>query len=102
MIYGPFYSEDIFHVFNEVYAHQVKGKVYRLLFEMNRNTKIKVRTPVGCSKSADTGPIIMQGSVEAAILSMSMVGIPIYIVLVLVNKTAKHDTICVGLKKDNY
>ena len=64
-----FYSEDCYDVFNEVYANQVKGKVYRLLFEMNRNTRIMVKTPVGCSQSADTGPIITQGSVEAGVLS---------------------------------
>ena len=64
-----FDSEDVFDVFGEVYNNQVKGKVYRLLFEMNKNTRVKINTPVGVSQSADTGPIITQGGVEAGLLS---------------------------------
>ena len=64
-----FDSEDIYDVFGEIYASQVKGKIYRLLFELNKNTKIKINTPVGLSQSAETGPIITQGGVESGILS---------------------------------
>ena len=64
-----FDSEDVFDVFGEVYNNQVKGKVYRLLFEMNKNTRVKINTPVGVSQSADTGPTVTQGSVESGILS---------------------------------
>ena len=65
-----FDSEDIYDVFSEIYASQVKGKDYRLLFEMNRNTRIRIKTPVGDSQWSDTGPNLTQGSVEAAVLSI--------------------------------
>ena len=64
-----FDSEDIYDVFGEIYSSQVKGKIYRLLFGLNKNTRIKVNTPVGVSDSADTGPIVTQGSLDAGILS---------------------------------
>ena len=64
-----FDSEDAYDVFSEVYSSGVKGKIYRLLFQLNKNTKIKIRTPVGDTQSKDSGPIITQGGIEAAILS---------------------------------
>ena len=64
-----FDSEDIYDVLGEVYTNDVKGKVYRLLFELNKNARIEVNTPVGTSQSADTGPIVTQGSVEAGVMS---------------------------------
>ena len=38
-----FDSEDIYDVFSEVYAFQVKGKVYRILFKLNENTTSPVQ-----------------------------------------------------------
>ena len=60
---------------NSLYKLEVKGKVYRLLFEMNKNVKIKVKTPVGMSETVETGPILAQGSVEAAIASSSNIAV---------------------------
>ena len=37
--------------------------------KLNKNTKIRINTPVGVSKPKDTGPIITQGSVEVGVLS---------------------------------
>ena len=64
-----FDSEDIYDVFGEVYLSQVKGKVYRLLFEMNKSTQIIIRTPVGDSEARSVGAVITQGGIESAILS---------------------------------
>ena len=64
-----FDSEDIFDCFNEIYSSNVKGKVYRLLFEMNKNTRIIIQTPVGDTQPKNTGPIVTQGSVEGPVLS---------------------------------
>ena len=42
---------------------------------MNKNVKIKVKTPVGTSEEASTGPIVAQGGVDAAILSANNVSV---------------------------
>ena len=47
----------------------MKGKAYRLLFNLNKNTRIRVKTPVGVSQAAETGPLVSQGSVEGAVIS---------------------------------
>ena len=47
----------------------MKGKLYRLLFEMNKNTRVRIKTPVGETQAKDTGPIITQGGVEGPVLS---------------------------------
>ena len=64
-----FDSENIFDVFEDVYTSQVKGKLYRLLYEMNKNSKITIRTPVGDTEPKDSGPVITQGGIESAIMS---------------------------------
>ena len=64
-----FDRENIYDCCNELYRSQVRGKVYRLLFSLNKNSKIRVRTPVGDSQSAETGPCLTQGSVEGAVWS---------------------------------
>ena len=61
--------ENIYDVCQELHRSQVKGKLFRLLFNLNKNTRIKVKTPVGTTTSKDTGPIVAQGSAEAGIMS---------------------------------
>ena len=51
-----FDRESIFDCQYEVYKSAVRGKMYRLMFLMNENTRIKVRTPVGLTDSDDVGP----------------------------------------------
>ena len=46
---------------NELYKNDVRGKLYRLIFEMNKDTKIKVVTPVGLTEEANTGERVGQG-----------------------------------------
>ena len=43
--------------------------MYRLLYNLNKNTKIKVRTPVGDSEWAEIGPALGQGGIESAVIS---------------------------------
>ena len=52
-----------------LYNSSLKGKVYRLMYELNKNSRIKVKTPVGVSASQETGPLVAQGKPEAGILS---------------------------------
>ena len=54
---------------NEIYKNEVRGKLYRLLYMMNQNTRIRVKTPVGITDAADTGEGLGQGTVEGALAS---------------------------------
>ena len=47
----------------------MKGKSYRLIYQLNKNIRVKIKTPVGVTQSQDTGPGLAQGSVEAAVIS---------------------------------
>ena len=51
-----FDTENLFDCMNELYRSEVKGKTYRLMFQMNKKAYIKVKTPVGVSQSKETGP----------------------------------------------
>ena len=64
-----FDSEELFDCLGELHSRDVKGKLYRLIYQMNKNIRIKVKTPVGETKSKDTGPAVGQGTVDGAILS---------------------------------
>ena len=54
---------------NEVYRNKVKGKLYRLIFNMNKATRIAVQTPVGLTDEFNTGESVGQGTLEGAIIS---------------------------------
>ena len=62
------------NVLDQIYSCKVKGKIYRLIYEMNKNVRIKIKTPVGMTQSEDVGPLVTQGSVEAATLSSVSLG----------------------------
>ena len=62
-------SEKLTDCLSELYSCQVKGKLYRLIFNMNKSVKIRVKTPVGVTRSEEVGETVTQGSVEAAPLS---------------------------------
>ena len=64
-----FDSECLIDVMNELHRSDIHGKLYRLLYLMNQNTRIQVCTPVGVTDEADTGETLGQGTVEGAIAS---------------------------------
>ena len=64
-----FDREALSDCMNEVYRNEVRGKLYRLLYEMNKNTRISVQTPVGLTEERDTGEGVGQGTLEGAIVS---------------------------------
>ena len=68
-----FDRENIYDVLDEAFKSGVKGKAYRLLFEMNRKSKIKVKTPLGNTEEAETKAHLGQGTVEGAILSANSI-----------------------------
>ena len=45
------------------------GKLYRIIFELNRKTVLRVKTGVGLSESTELGENITQGSIGGALLS---------------------------------
>ena len=61
--------ENLRDVMMEVHRNGIRGKLYRLLYNMNKNTRICVQTPVGCSEEADTGETVGQGTLEGAVIS---------------------------------
>ena len=69
-----FDTENAFDILNEVYSSDVKGKLYRLMYRMNENVRIKVKTPVGVTEAKDCGPACPQGSVEGPVNSSVSIG----------------------------
>ena len=64
-----FDCESLTDCLNELYKSNVKGKLYRLLHAMNKNTRISVQTPVGTTDECDTGEGVGQGTLEGALVS---------------------------------
>ena len=66
-----FDSECLIDGLGELYRSKVKGKPYKLLYELNKDTRITVRTPVGDSEKRETGENIGQGSISGSLVSSS-------------------------------
>ena len=64
-----FDAECLTDVMNELHKNEIKGKLYRLIYMMNKNTRIRVQTPVGLTHAVDTGEGLGQGTIEGAIAS---------------------------------
>ena len=56
---------------NSIFNLGVKGKLYRLLYNLNKDTVIKVNTAVGDTNEEETGENIGQGTLEGAHISAS-------------------------------
>ena len=54
---------------NSIYNLGIKGKLYRLLFNLNKDTIIRVKTAVGDSNEKATAENIGQGTLEGANIS---------------------------------
>ena len=55
-----FYSEVLIDAMNELHKEKVKGKLYNLIYELNRNNRIKVRTALGDSDTRETNEKVSQ------------------------------------------
>ena len=62
---------------NALYNCGIRGKMYRLLYTMNKDTVIRVRTAVGETNEAETGENIGQGTLEGAIISAASIDYPV-------------------------
>ena len=61
---------------DNLYKCKIKGKIYRLIFELNRSNKIQIKTGVGLTDWFNTGGNVTQGSVSGAIISSNNFAVP--------------------------
>ena len=54
----------------EMYKLNIRGKLYKLLYELNKDRRISVRTPIGESEQKETKEGISQGSIDAGSRSL--------------------------------
>ena len=64
-----FDRESLKDCMNELYKNKIQGKLYRLIYEMNKETHIRVQTPVGLTEECNTGEGVGQGTLEGAFVS---------------------------------
>ena len=73
--YSTFFdSESEIDVMNEIYNLGVRGKLYRLLYKINQETYIQVKTAVGVTRVEKRSEGISQGTVDGAVLSSAGIG----------------------------
>ena len=53
----------------QFFSSGVRGNIYRLIYEMNKDTKIQVKSLSGISNVACTGDNVTQGSISAGLIS---------------------------------
>ena len=68
-----FDSEDLSTVLNAIYESQVTDDMFALMFEANKTTYFRIKTPNGMTKLEVMKNKIMQGDVLAPMLSSNMV-----------------------------
>ena len=64
-----FDSEVLKDALGALHDAGVSGKLYRLWFEMNKETEIKVKTGAGMSETTTVGETVAQGSIGGALIS---------------------------------
>ena len=64
-----FDRENLLDVLGEAYPAGLKGKMYRLMHELNKDTIIRVKTAVGETREVEVGAGLGQGGVESGVLS---------------------------------
>ena len=64
-----FDHEVLLDAMDELHKANVKGKLYKLIYELNRNTKIRVIMAVGESKERETGENKAQGLIDGGKVS---------------------------------
>ena len=64
-----FDKENLKDAMDTLYKCRIKGKLYRLWYQMNRDSQIRVKTAGGISKIKTIGENVTQGSIGGALLS---------------------------------
>ena len=64
-----FDSENLRDAMNTLYDSNIKGKIYRLMYELNSSSMIRVKTGCGTTDRISTGENVAQGSISGALIS---------------------------------
>ena len=64
-----FDSENLKDAMNSLFECGIRGKEYNLIYELNRQNRIQIKTSVGMSDTFTTGPIVSQGSIGGGLIS---------------------------------
>ena len=64
-----FDRENLRDGMDALFNYGIQGKIYRLIYNMNKDTIIRVRTAVGTTEKHETGENIGQGTLEGAVVS---------------------------------
>ena len=72
-----FDSEVLVDAMDNLYKCGINGKLYRLIYELNKNNFIRIKTPVGITDGFRSGENVTQGSVGGGLISSLNLDIPI-------------------------
>ena len=72
-----FDSEVLVDAMDNLYKCGINGKLYRLIYELNKSNFIRIKTPVGITDGFASGENVTQGSVGGGIISSLNLDIPI-------------------------
>jgi hypothetical protein len=64
-----FDSENLKDAMHSLFQYGVQGKEYKLIYELNKQNKIRIKTSVGMTDSFITGPTVSQGSIGGGLIS---------------------------------
>ena len=64
-----FDKESLIDAMDSVYKSDVKGKLYRIMYKLNKNNRIKVKISMGETDWKETGENLTQGSVGGSLIS---------------------------------
>ena len=70
-------SDVLIDAMDNLYKSDIKGKLYRLIYELNKNNLIQIKTSVGTTSNFQTGKNVTQGSVGGGLISSINLDIPI-------------------------
>ena len=69
-----FDKESLIDLQNELYKVKIRGRLYKLIYELNKDRRISVRNAVGESEKRSTNEGLSQGSIDAGITSSVNLG----------------------------
>ena len=72
-----FDSEVLIDDMDNLYKSEIKGKLYRLIYELNKNNLIQIKTPVGITDSFKSGENVTQVSVGGGLISSLNLDVPV-------------------------
>ena len=66
-----FDSELLKDAMDAFHDADIRGKLYRLVFMLNKDTKIQVKAGVGMTETAETNENVSQGTNDSSLVSSS-------------------------------